>query len=329
MARSRKSKTNVKVNFKGVESRQTPPEGDYIVEVLEAKSGKSGNGNEQIEFALEIAKGKYKSTKLWLYCPLQENSLWKLHAFLTALGQEVPEDEMDIDLSELVGEQCVGVLTHEVYNGRKRAKMTDFDSLENYSGDTDKDDDDDDEDDGKKSKSKKSKGKKSKDEDDAPDYDDMDEDELREAYLERELGTKKAAKKLDEDELREALEEADAAAAKKGKGKKSKSDDDDEDEDDDKPAKGKKSKKSKSDDDDEDDDDDKPAKGKKGKGKKSKPKKLDRDEVSDMDEDELQELIDEHDLDVDLDDYKKLPKKVSAVIDALEEEDLLEDEDND
>jgi len=322
MARAKKSKTNVKVNFKGVESRQTPPEGDYIVEVLEAKSGKSGNGNEQIEFALEIAKGKYKSTKLWLYCPLQENSLWKLHAFLTALGQEVPEDEMDIDLSELVGEKCVGVLTHEVYNGRKRAKMTDFDSIDNYSGDADSDDDED-EDDGKKSKGKKSKGKKAAAE---PDFDDMDEDELREAYLEQELGTKKEAKKLDEDELREALEEAAEASSKKSKGKKSKSDDDEDD--DDKPAKGKKSKKSKSDDEDEDDDDDKPAKGKKSKGKK-KPKKLDRDEVSDMDEEELQELIDEHDLDVDLDDYKKLGKKVSAVIDALEEEDLLEDEDDD
>lgn len=322
MARARKSKTNVKVNFKGVESRQTPPEGDYIVEVLEAKSGKSGNGNEQIEFALEIAKGKYKSTKLWLYCPLQENSLWKLHAFLTALGQEVPEDEMDIDLSELVGEKCVGVLTHEVYNGRKRAKMTDFDSLENYSGDADSDDDDD-EDDGKKSKSKKGKKAAKADE---PDYDEMDEDELRDLYIERELGTKKAAKKLDEDELKEALEEADEAAAKKGKGKKSKSDDDDDDDEDDKPAKGKKSKKSKSDDDD--DDDDKPAKGKKGK-KAKKPKKLSRGDVEDMDEDELQELIDEHDLDVDLDDFKKLPKKVSAVIDALEEEDLLEDEDDD
>ncbi len=325
MARARKSKTNVKVNFKGVESRQTPSEGDYIVEVLEAKSGKSGNGNEQIEFALEIAKGKYKGTKLWLYCPLQENSLWKLHAFLTALGQEVPEDEMDIDLSELVGEQCVGVLTHEVYNGRKRAKMTDFDSVENYSGDADSDDD---EDDDKKSKSKKSKGKKAA-KSEEPDYEEMDEDELRDLYIERELDTKKAAKKLDEDELREALEEADAAVSKKSKGKKSKSDDEDEDDDDDKPAaKGKKSKKSKSDDDDEDDDDDKPAKGKKTKSKK-KAKKLSRGDVEDMDEDELQELIDEHDLDVDLDDFKKLPKKVSAVIDALEEEDLLEDEDDD
>lgn len=316
MARkAKKSKTNVKVNFKGVESRRTPPEGDYKCKVLEATNGTSGAGNDQIEFICEIAAGEYKGQKLYLYCPLQDNSLWKLHAFLTALGVDVPEDDMDIDLSELVDEEFMGVITHETYNGRKRAKLTDFDSIENYNGDADEEDD---EDDGKKSKGKKSKKGKSKsksdddDEDDEPkkgkksskkdepDYDEMDEDELRDLYIELELGTKKAAKKLDEDELREALEEAAAASSKKSK--KSKKDDDDEDEDDE-------------------------PKSKKGKGKKSKKKTYDRDEVEDMDEDELGELLEEAGLDdeVDLSEYKKLSKKVAAVIEALEEAELLDD----
>lgn len=304
MARKKKSKSEVKVNFKGVESRRTPPEGDYKCRVLEATLGTSSNKNEQIEFVAEIAEGEYKGQKLYLYCPLQDNSLWKLHAFMTALGMDPPEDEVEVDLSEFPDEEFMGVITHETYNGRKRAKLTDFDSLENYNGDDDDDD--------KKSSKKKGAGKKgkSKDDDDAPDYDDMDEDDLREAVIERELATKKEAKKLDEDELKELLEEADAAAAKKGKGK-SKSKKDDEDEDDDEDDK-KSSKKSKS----------------KDKGKK-KSKKIDRSDVEDMDEDELQELLEEHDLEdeVDLDDYKKLPKKVAAVIEALEEADLLEDDD--
>jgi len=265
MARARKSKSSsVKVNFKGVESRKTPPEGDYKMKVLEAKSGKSGNGNDQIEFVCEITAGEYKGVKGYLYCPLAENSLWKLHAFLTALGEEVEEDEMDIDLPELVDKEFMGVMTHEVYNGKKRAKLTDFDSLENYDGD----DDDEDEKPSKKSKSKK--GKKSKD--------DEDEDEK---------------------------------PSKKSKSKKS----------------------SKKDDDDEDDDDDEP-KSKKGKGKsggkKSKKKTYSMDEVEDMDEDELEELLEEAGLDdeVDLDDYKNLKKKVVAVLEALEEADLLEDDDD-
>lgn len=301
MARKKKS-SGVKVNFKGVESRSTPPEGDYKCEVLEASLGKSGAGNEQIEFTCEIAEGKHKGSKLWFYCTLDEKSLWKLHAFLTALGEEVPDDELDIDLAELVGSQFVGVLTHETYKGKKRAKLTDFDSIENYSGGEDGDDEDEDDEDEKKS-SKKSKAKKGAKGKSKSDDDDDDEDE-------------------DED---------DKKSSKKSKSKKSKKDDDDEDEDDEdeKPAKGKKSKKSKKSDDDDDDDDDKPAKGKKGgKDKKSKkPKKLDREEIEDMDEDELQELIDEHDLDVDLDDIKKLPKKVAAVLAALEEADLVDEED--
>lgn len=304
MARKSKAKGSVKVNFKGVESRRTPPEGDYKCAVLEATSGTSAAKNDQIEFVAEISAGEYKGQKLYLYCPLQENSLWKLHAFLTALGQDVPEDDMDIDLSELVGEEFMGVITHETYNGRKRAKLTDFDSIDNYDGK------DEDEDDGKKSKKGKGKSKSDDDEDEAkkgkgkkekPEdpYEDLDEDELREAVIERELATKKEAKKLDEDELKELLTDDDEASAKKGKGKKSK--DDDEDEDDKKSSKGKKA----------------------GKGKKAK--KYDKDEVEDMDEDELEELIEESGIDVDLDDYKKLPKKVAAVIDALEEADLLDE----
>lgn len=244
MAR-RAVKSSLKVNFKGVETRKTPPEGDYVVSVLEAKSGKSTSQNEQIEWVLEIARGEYKGVKLWFYTTLDEKSLWKLAAFLTALGEDVPEDDMDIDLPDLIGKECVAVLTHETYNGKKRAKMTDFDSLENYKGD-------DDDDTGKKGK----------------------------------------------------------------KDKKSKSDD----EDDDKPAKkSKKDKKS--------DDEDEPKKGKKDKGKKDKkPKLLDPDDVEEMDEDELQALVDEHDLEVELEDIKKLPKKVAAVLKALKKAKLLADD---
>jgi hypothetical protein len=315
MARRKAKSSSVKVNFKGVESRQTPAEGDYPFKVLEAVSGVSSNKNDQIEVTAEIYKGEYKGYKGYIYFPLQENSLWKLHAFLTALGEEVPEDEMDIDLSELVDKEFVGVLTHETYNGRKRAKLTDFDSIDNYSGG----DDDEKGGKGKKGAGKKSKSKKVS----RSDVEEMDEDELQELLEEHDLEDevdlddhKKLPKKIAA--VIEALEEADLLDDGDG----------DDDEDDKKSSKSKKSgkgKKSKDDDDDEDEDDKKSSK-KSGKGGKKKPKKIDRDDVEDMDEDDLQELIDEHDLDVDLDDHKKIGKKREAVIDALEDEDLLEDE---
>lgn len=315
MARSKKSPTKVKVNFKGVESRRTPPEGDYPCTVLEATSGMSSNKNEQIEFVGEISKGEYKGVKVYLYCPLAENSLWKLHAFLTALGVDVPEDDLDIDLSELVGEEFMGIITHETYNGKKRAKLTDFDTIDNYSGDADDDDDKKgkkgkkgkaDKDDDKKSSKKDKAGKGKKKEPEKvkkSDVEDMDRDDLVELIEEHDLDVDADDKKLKKDDkllaaVLEALEDGDLLEAEKKASKK-----------DDKKASKKDDKKA-----------DK-------KGGKKKAKKLSRSDVEDMDEDELQELIDEHDLDVDLDDHKKLPKKVAAVIDELEEADLLEDDD--
>jgi hypothetical protein len=78
-----------------------------------------------------------------------------------------------------------------------------------------------------------------------------------------------------------------------------------EDDDDDKKTTKKKKKPAK----DEDDDD------KKGGDDDELP---DEDAVNDMDEDELTELVDEHDLDVDLDDHKKLSAKRNAVWEAIE-----------
>jgi hypothetical protein len=290
---ARKKKTgSVKVNFKDVESRRTPPEGDYPMKVLEATAGKSSTGNDQIEFVCEVSRGEYKGVKAWLYCPLADNSLWKLHAFLTALGEEVPEDEMDIDLGDLVDKEFVGVLTHETYNGRKRSKLTDFDSIDNYK-DADegkgkkksKKDDDEDE-----PKGKKGKGKKEPEMVLKSAVDEMDRDELEELIEEHDLeDVDPSSKKLkkDDDALREAVLEAlEEKELLEDDTKKSKKND---------------------------------------KGGKKKAKKYDKDEVEDMDEDELQELIDESGIDVDLDDYKKLPKKVAAVIEALEEAELLDE----
>lgn len=316
MARSKKAaKGSVKVNFKGVESRRTPPEGDYPCQVLEATNGVSSNKNDQIEFVAEISKGEYKGVKLYLQCPLLENSLWKLHAFLTALGVDVPEDEIDIDLSELVGEDFMGVITHETYNGKKRAKLTDFDTIDNYSGDAD-DDDKKGKKGGKKAKaedddkkSSKKAGKKDKKEPEKvkkSDVEDMDRDELEELIEEHKLDVDADDKKLKKDDkllaaVLEALEEEDLLEAEKKSSKKG----------DDKKASKKDDKKA-----------DK-------KGGKKKSTKLSRSDVEDMDEEELQELLEKHDLEdeVDLDEYKKLPKKVAAVIDALEEADLIEDDD--
>jgi hypothetical protein len=75
-------------------------------------------------------------------------------------------------------------------------------------------------------------------------------------------------------------------------------------------------------DEDEDEEEEEAPRSKKAPAKKSK-KGVTADDVSDMDEDALGELIEEHELDVDLDSMRTLSKKRNAVIDALEENELL------
>lgn len=331
-AKSKKKTSTVSVSFKGVQSRQLLPEDDYRLKLIEAEAGESNAGNDQITWTFAVNDGgKFDGQKLWMHTPLVETALWKLHALLTALGVEVPDDDLDIDLEQMVedGIEIMGVVGHETYDGAKRSKLQDFYAIE-----------EDDKDEPKSAGKKPAKGKKpagvTREAVEA-----MDREELEELCTEHSLDAdtddfKKDAKFaeaiIEELEEKDLLIEDEPEPEPKGK-KTAKEDDEEEtpaqararrrkerkakateDDDDDKPAK-KSSKK------DADDDDEKPAK----KGKKSLPK-LSSDEVQGMDEDELADVIEKYGLETDLDDYKTLRKKAAAVIDALEDGDHIEDE---
>lgn len=130
-------------------------------------------------------------------------------------------------------------------------------------------------------------------------------------------------------------EEDEKPKSKKPSKKSSKSDDDDGDEDDEEDRKKKrraerrkarKERGGKDDDGDEDEEEEEPKSkksSKKDKGKKAK--KFSADDVQDADEDGLEEIIEKSGVEVDLDDYKTLKKKQAAVIDALEDAELLDE----
>lgn len=79
-------------------------------------------------------------------------------------------------------------------------------------------------------------------------------------------------------------------------------------------------------DDEEDEDDKKSSKKDKGKKGKDKKKLYTQDDINDMDSDELADVIKETEIEVDLDDFKTLRKQRVAVIDALTEAELIEDD---
>lgn len=79
-------------------------------------------------------------------------------------------------------------------------------------------------------------------------------------------------------------------------------------------------------DDEEDEDEKKSSKKDKGKKGKDKKKLYTQDDINDMDSDELADVIKETEIEVDLDDFKTLRKQRVAVIDALTEAELIEDD---
>lgn len=318
----------IKVDFTGVEGKRSNlPDDDYLVEIEEVEV-KEGSEYPYFELTMVVQAGKFKGQKLWDRMSTSPGALWRLRSFLEVIGMEVPDDEMEIDKDELVGTQLVAVTAQEKYkndDGDKKiaVRMVDFytaDDFKEKDDDSDEDEDDDEDDKKSKKKSKKDKkadkGKKSKKDDDSDDDDDADSDD------------DDSDSDDDEDETPEERKKR-LRKERRAKRKKGGDDDDSDDDDDDKPAKKGKSKKSKDEDDDdgdEDDDDDKPAKkSKKGKKKKGGDK-VSADTVNEADEDALGEIIEEHSLDVDLDDFKTLRKKQAAVIDALETAELLEDD---
>lgn len=61
------------------------------------------------------------------------------------------------------------------------------------------------------------------------------------------------------------------------------------------------------------------------RGKKDEPAKVAQSEIEDMSQEELEDFLKEHDLDVDLSEFKTLRKMKAAVVDAATEADLIED----
>lgn len=227
--RSRNNNT-IEVDFTGVdiEGGGAPliPEGDYLVEVESVEQKDSKNDNPMLEWVFVGKEGKSKGKKFYYYTVLTRESLFNLGQLLDRLGFEVPDDVMEIDLTELPGSEITAVIGTETYQGKERSKIQDFYPVE----DNEKEE--------PEPRGRRARGGKDKDEDN------------------------------------------------EGSSRR----------------------------------------GRNGASRRSRETKVSADEVRDMKEDELEELLEKHDLDVDLKEYKTPRRKVAAVISALEDAKLLEAE---
>jgi hypothetical protein len=121
--------TGVSVDLSGVEtgSRKAIPEGTYPVTVDSIELKKSDNsGGNYLSFTFEVEEGTHKGSKLFHNCSLQPQALFNLKSVLLALGFEIPNKAFDLDTTQLVGLSCLVEVSHEVYEGKKKARITDF-----------------------------------------------------------------------------------------------------------------------------------------------------------------------------------------------------------
>lgn len=86
------------------------------------------------------------------------------------------------------------------------------------------------------------------------------------------------------------------------------------------------SKKSRKEEEEEGEDEEPQGKARGSRGRSGKKKDVTEDDVNEMSQDDLEEVIDAHKLDIDLGDFKTVSKMRAAVIDALKEAGVLEGE---
>lgn len=131
MARMRDKKkakrTSLRIpGMKDVEGkRPLVAEGEYTVEVVNVEE-KEGQNAPYLSWEFKIVGGKFDGAKLYNNTSLAPQALWNLRGTLEALGLEVPDDDTDMELEDLIGKTCGVEVGHEMYDGKKMARITDI-----------------------------------------------------------------------------------------------------------------------------------------------------------------------------------------------------------
>lgn len=225
--------SGIKVDFADTQGRVLMAEGDYLAKVEKVEQKTSDNsGNDYLAWTFRTIDDdkKYNNKPLYVNTSLQPQALWNLRNLLEALGVDVPDSEMELQLEEYIDLECVLTVEDDEYEGRKTSRVVDYMPVDG---------------DGKKE----------------------EKDEEKEEKGERPSSRRGGS----------SSERSSRSSGLSGR----------------------------------------------SSSKKDEPELIEAADVRNMDEDQLGELIEEHELDVNLDDFSTLRRKVNAVIDALEAAELL------
>lgn len=320
--RNTRNKTKRTASFAGI-GKGFAAEQEYLVKVKEC-TVEDGDSGPYYSMKLE-GTGEFEGSLMYHNASLSPAALWRTREVFEAFLGGVPEDEFDVDeyAAKFVGKMAMCSTFNDTYNGQSRVKPEDFWLPENDGegeGGGDAEVDLDDIDDADIKKLGKAIGIESKRASTIrEELADADEDELLEAMQELGLveddgkgdGDDGDGEKFDLDEASDDDIKAVAEAAGIKVTAKSR-------------VNTLRKKLAELDEDELVEAVEEAGLG--GEGGEGGEGEVTADDINGMNQDELEELVEEHELDVDLDNFKTLRKKRTAVIDAAEETGILADD---
>lgn len=135
-----RGKSTFTLDFSGVESMVLVPEGEFQLKVESATPGESAAGHPKWDWRFRTVcdEDEYNDQLIYHTSSLQPQALWSLAGLLAAMGVEVPtgKGKLKGKFAELKDLMFTGTIEHEVYEGRKRARLVDWASLGEGEGET-------------------------------------------------------------------------------------------------------------------------------------------------------------------------------------------------
>lgn len=171
------------------------PDGIYTAEVKSAEQDVSSNGNDMIVVRYKTNIGSTVFDRFML----MPQSLWVLRTALNCMGYETPDDEFDIDIDDLVGQELGLEITNEEYEERDQPRVTGYLTMETAEVQTgsapaaeEEEEEDDEEEEEAPAPKRRGRGKAKKEEEEEEDDEEEDDEEEEEEPPKRK---KKAAPK--------------------------------------------------------------------------------------------------------------------------------------
>lgn len=154
------------------------PEADYRVKYIkwEDVHKKDEPDEKGVKVTFQFLEGKYKGQTFFDRLWLQDNTLWRIRAFLEAMDVEVPNKRANVNFEKYLGKELGVTLVDNEYNGRVSSQVGDYIDLDTLAG-ADEEDEDEDEDEEEEDEDDDDDEDEDEDEDEEEELEEMDVDE--------------------------------------------------------------------------------------------------------------------------------------------------------